>query len=129
MLEILKEDSELAKERLKQITQELRHLAVEFNIVLNQSSETWHDNAPWDDAKAREAILLAEQEELEKVLKTHIVREEPTKSGVGKNYHLEVRGKEVKVYLAGDYSLRTGQTIKGYVVITKESPLAKQILA
>ena len=63
-MEILQEDLDLIKLRLKEIDNQLRLLADEFNVVLNQSSETWHDNAPWDDAKARERVLLAEQEYL-----------------------------------------------------------------
>lgn len=59
-MQILQEDFDLIKLRLKEIAKQLHLLADECNIVPNQSSETCYDNAPWDDAKARERILLAE---------------------------------------------------------------------
>jgi predicted PilT family ATPase len=127
-MEILKEDSQLIKVRLQEIKKELRVLADEFHRVLNQGSETWHDNAPWDEAKGREAILLAEQEELQRVLNTHSVAKTSKNSPVGKEHTVKFNGKNVKIFLAGDYSVRAGQKINGHIVVTKDSPIAKELL-
>jgi hypothetical protein len=128
IMEILKEDSELIKARLKEIKKELRMLADEFHNVLNQSSETWHDNAPWDEAKGREAVLLAEEEELQKVINTHGIAKTTPKSPIGKNHSIKFNKKTVRIFLAGDYSLRTGQKVDGHIVVTKDSPIAREIL-
>jgi len=127
-MQILQEDFNLIKLRLEEITKQLHLLADEFNIVLNQSSETWHDNAPWDDAKAREGLLLAEQEYLQKVLRTHSVCRVLDNSPVGKNHKLKFNGKELKVHLAGDVSLRVGEEIDGHKIVTKLSPVGKAVL-
>ncbi len=127
-MQILQEDLDLIRLRLKEIAKQLHLLADEFNIVLNQSSETWHDNAPWDDAKARERVLLAEQEYLQKALRTHSIHKVSDNSPVGKNHKFKFNGKELKIHLAGDTSLRVGQEMDGYKIVTKLSPVGKAIL-
>ena len=127
-MEILQEDLDLIKLRLKEIDNQLRLLADEFNVVLNQSSETWHDNAAWDDAKARERVLLAEQEYLQKVIRMHSVCKISDNSPVGKNHKLKFNGKELSVHLVGDVSLRVGQEVDGYKIVTKVSPVGKVLL-
>jgi len=128
MKEILKEDAELVEARIKELKLELRELAGELRQTLTESSETWHDNSPWDNAKAKEAVLLAELNKLDEVRKSYKVIEADERSLVGKNYDLEFNGNKVKIYLAGDFSLRTGQKIGGYTVVTKDSPVAQKVL-
>jgi hypothetical protein len=128
MKEILKEDAELIKVRIKEVRQELRGLAGEFKQTLGESSETWHDNSPRDNAKAKEAVLIAELEKLDYILKTHSSTEVSPKSPIGKQHTIESNNRKVNVYLAGDFSLRAGQNIDGYTVVTKDSPVAKTIL-
>jgi hypothetical protein len=127
-MKILQEDYDLAKARLAQIKQDLRDLAEEFNIVLNQSSETWHDNAPWDDAKGRERVLLVEQENLQKILIEARVEEVTTKSLIGNKHKVNFNGSEVKIYLAGNFTMRMGQKVDGYTIVSLESPVAQSLL-
>ncbi len=127
-MRILQEDYDLAKARLGEITQDLKNLAEEFNIVLNQSSETWHDNAPWDDAKGRERSLLTEQDYLKKVLSDSRVEKVTPNSLIGNKYKVQYAGREVQVYLAGDFTMRLGEKIDGHTVVTLSSPIGKTML-
>lgn len=127
MKEILTTDAVLMKERVKEIKQELKDLAGEFRQTLGESSETWHDNSPWDNAKAKEAVLIAELEKLEYILKTHTVVEPSPKNTVGANHVVNFNGKKVKIFLAGDFSLMAGQKIDDYIVVTKDSPIAQEL--
>lgn len=129
MKEILKKDAELIQVRIKELKQELRSLSDEFRQTLGESSETWHDNSPWDNAKAKEAVLLAELENIQKINKTHVITKEIKINPVGQNHDVEFNGSIVKIFLAGDFSIRTGQTIDGYTVVTKNSPVARELLS
>lgn len=132
MKEILKEDAELVEVRIKELKQELkqelRSLADEFRQTLGESSETWHDNSPWDNVKAKEAVLLAELENIQKVKKTYLITKEGKTNPIGQTHEVEFNGNKVKIFLAGDFSLRTGQKIDGYTVVTKDSPIAQALL-
>jgi hypothetical protein len=43
---ILDEDKAYARARIAELEQQIQALGPEFYEVFNQSSETWHDNAP-----------------------------------------------------------------------------------
>jgi len=45
---ILDEDKKWAEARIAALDEEIQALGPEFYDVFNQSSETWHDNAPFD---------------------------------------------------------------------------------
>lgn len=126
---ILKEDYDLIKDRIKQIKSELRELATEFHEALNQSSETWHDNAPWDAAKSHEAILLVELEELEKILRSSRIHQVTDNSAIGKFHQVEFNDKQIKIFLAGDFTLRNGSLINDHVVVTLSSPIAEKLIS
>ncbi|MDQ5913589.1 MAG: hypothetical protein QG623_208 [Patescibacteria group bacterium] len=128
-MKILQEDYDLAKARSLQIKQELRNLAEEFKEVLGQSSETWHDNAPWDDAKSREKLLLIEQYDLQKILVEARIEKVDSKSLIGKKHKVNYNGRDVYIYLAGDFTMRTGQKIDDHVIVSLDSPIAQTIIA
>ena len=127
-MEILKEDYELVVKRIRELEMNLRDLANVFRQTLTESSETWHDNSPWENAKAEEAVYLSELENLTNVLKTHKVVVDTNDSLIGKNYKINFNGNDVKVFLAGDFSMRSGQRINDHIIVTKDSPIGKRII-
>ncbi len=127
-MKILLEDYELLKNRLEEISQELKNLAPEFKEALNQSSETWHDNAPWEEAKFRERALFAEQDQLGRALRESEIVESGNQKHIGSKHKLKYNGQERLIYLAGDFTMRLGQKIDGYTIVTTNSPIAQKIL-
>lgn len=127
-MKILLEDYELLKKRLEEISKELKSLASEFKEALGQSTETWHDNAPWDDAKLKERALLAEQDQLNKVLREAKVVKLGEEECIGKRYKLRYDGQDRLIYLAGDFTMRLGQKIDGHIIVATKSPIAQKIL-
>lgn len=57
---ILDEDKEWMRRRIAELEKQIRDLGTEFYDALNQSSETWHDNAPFDALRDRQSVLAAE---------------------------------------------------------------------
>lgn len=52
---ILDEDKKAARQRIAELEAEILSLGPEFYEVFNQSSETWHDNAPFDALRDRQS--------------------------------------------------------------------------
>lgn len=126
-MNILQEDYDLIQKRINELKQDLKNLATEFNDVLNQSSETWHDNAPYDMAKSQEAVYLSELERLQNVIKSSRIYLPDPKSPLGHFHKLNFNGRDIAIFLAGDFTLRNGQIVKGHTVVTTDSPIAQQL--
>ncbi len=73
MKTILEEDARLLKARILELERQLFELGEEFNEAVNQSSETWHDNAPFDVARDKQSLINAERKNLLHILHTHTI--------------------------------------------------------
>jgi len=76
----------LARERIARIEQDLRDMAPDIQEALDQSSETWHDNAPFEALRDKRSNLLQEITYIKTVLasSTKVVpRAKPGTVGVG----------------------------------------------
>ena len=92
---ILEEDKQLARQRIAELEREILELGPEFHTALTQSTETWHDNAPFDALREKQAVLEAELLGLKEVLqKADISVPQPQKGRVSV-------GSRVKVLLKG----------------------------
>lgn len=58
------EDRESAERRILALEDEIQQLGPEFNDAFTQSSETWHDNAPFEAVRDRQSVLAAELHQL-----------------------------------------------------------------
>lgn len=125
---ILDEDKTAARCRIAELEAEILSLGPEFYEVFNQSSETWHDNAPFDALRDRQSLLDAELQKLRQVLRSSlpsVPSAERGTVGIGSVVELE-NGK--KYFIAGDWTLRAGQLHDGAVVVSAQAPLAVELL-
>jgi len=123
----------LARERIARIEQDLRDMAPDIQEALDQSSETWHDNAPFEALRDKRSNLLQEITYIKTVLasSTKVVpRAKPGTVGVGSVVRVRNArtGQVFSYYIAGDWTLRTGETHDGAVVISRGSPLGAALL-
>lgn len=80
MKKILEEDYALLNERIKVLEKQMFDLGEDFNEAVNQSSETWHDNAPFDAVRDRQSLLQFELTKLRIIRKEAVrVRKKPGK--------------------------------------------------
>jgi transcription elongation GreA/GreB family factor len=133
LLYVLDEDKDWALKRIIQLEQAIASLGPEFNEVLNQSSETWHDNAPFDALRDKQAALASELQQIKNVLAStapSIPRQ--VRSIVGIGARVTVYNKELDkielFFIAGDWTARSGKTIDGAKVISTKAPLAQALL-
>lgn len=131
-LYILDEDKEWAKARIAELDQSIVDLGPEFNDVFNQSSETWHDNAPFDALRDRQSVLDAERQKLRQVLRDSLPSVPNAKPGVisiGSSVVLQdMRGYTKHIKIAGDWTPFPGEIRDGILTISSGSPLANDLI-
>jgi transcription elongation GreA/GreB family factor len=125
---ILDEDKAYIRRRIAELEKQIQDLGPEFYEVFNQSSETWHDNAPFDALRDRQSVLDAELQSLRRTLRNSAVsvpRPPKGKVGIGSTVHLS-DGR--MIFIAGDYTPCAGQIRNGAVVVSCQAPLAQKLL-
>ncbi len=125
---LLPEDREWAEKRILALEDEIQQLGPEFNDVFTQSSETWHDNAPFEAVRDRQSVLAAELHQLRTLIR-HSSLTPPKKKrgtvGVGDTVILG-NGKHYRV--AGDWTQHAGAHNDGAVWVSRKTPLALAVL-
>ena len=129
---ILDEDKAWARERVAELQAQILALGPEFYEVFNQSSETWHDNAPFDALRDRQSVLDAELQRLRLILRSSLPSVPKQKKGVvgiGSFVDLIDKADKVRKYqIAGDWTPHAGQEIDGMTKVSIQTPLAQQLL-
>ena len=126
---ILDEDKAWARQRIAELDAEIQALGPEFYDVFNQSSETWHDNAPFDALRDRQSVLDAERHQLKAILRNSLpsVPKQPKgRVGIGARVSLDT-GR--KYFIAGDWTPYVGQMRDDAVVVSRNAPLAQELLS
>lgn len=125
---ILDDDRRYAEARVAELEKAIADLGPEFYNVFNQSSETWHDNAPFDALRDRQSVLDAELQQLRTILRNStlsVPRPKKGTVGIGSTVMLE-DGRSF--FLAGDWTPHAGQEKDGATVISSQAPLSRQLL-
>ncbi|PID33476.1 hypothetical protein CR969_00540 [Candidatus Saccharibacteria bacterium] len=132
---ILSSDREYITERITEIEQQIDDLGPEFYEAFNQSSETWHDNAPFEAVRDKQSNLSAERQYLRQILHDSTSsRPRSTKDQVeaGKNVTVENLSKSIVKYyfIAGDWTAHAGkkQPDGDATIISRRSPLGSAML-
>lgn len=127
MKKMLIEDLVLLEKRIEEIDRQLFALGEEFNEAVNQSSETWHDNAPFDAARDRQSILQYERTKLLEIRRnstTHTVKNSKLVD-VGKTVEIQA-DKPIRIFIAGEWAGR--KLVNGATVVSSISPVAQMLI-
>lgn len=125
---LLPEDREWAEQRIMALEEEIQQLGPEFNDVFTQSSETWHDNAPFEAVRDRQSVLAAELHQLRTYIRNSILtppRKKRGTVGVGDRVLL---GNGKRYQIAGDWTHKAGQHAGGDIWLSSGAPLAQAML-
>lgn len=127
MKRILADDLVLLDERVAIIKKQLQLLGEEFRIAVSQSSETWHDNAPFDEAVEKQAILNQELMRLN-ALRIESLKYEPKRSNkVQIGSKVVLRGKRtLRILVCGDWSPR--KEVDSYRVVSYTSQIGLALI-
>ncbi len=129
---ILEEDKALARTRIADIEREILEMGPAFYEALNQTSETWHDNAPFDALREKQAVLAAELQTLKENLHratATLPQPDKHKINIGSKVKLQDKGNKPHHYmLAGHWTYRLGEFIGQHMIISCQSPLGTSLL-
>jgi transcription elongation GreA/GreB family factor len=128
---ILDADKQWARIRIAEIEKAIDDLGPEFEEVFSQSTETWHDNAPFDALRDKQSLMAAERHSLRSVLnKAAIACPKPAKGKVGLGSLVGVADgqKNHSYFIAGNWSPSIGHVVDGALVISCVSPLGKVLV-
>jgi transcription elongation GreA/GreB family factor len=126
---ILEVDKEYARNRITELDNEIIALGPEFYNAFNQTSESWHDNAPFEFVRDKQTLLSTEMQNLKQILRNSapsIPKQKNGLVGIGSTVQLlNCATKKISTYfIAGDWTPRAGQNISNATVISRKSPLA-----
>lgn len=129
---VLDSDKEYAKKRITQIEAEIQALGPEFRDAFTQTSETWHDNAPFEAVRDKQDRLSAERHQLKQILMSclpSIPKQDTSGVGIGSTVTLKniKTGKLNKYFLAGDWTPRAGEKSGDAIIVSRKSPIADAI--
>lgn len=128
---VLPEDRQWLEQRIEVLSQQIKDLGPEFHEVLNQSSETWHDNAPFDAVREKQDLLVAECRQLKEILAKSTLKLPVQTAGtvsIGRIFSLEHNQKTKQILIVGDWSPRSGKVINKVLVVSRQAPLAQAVL-
>lgn len=129
---ILDEDKAWVRARVAELDRAIAELGPEFYDVFNQSSETWHDNAPFDALRDRQAVLDAERQKLRTVLRESLPSVPRAIKGVvsvGSVVEVEDKKGVRRCYkIAGDWTPFAGEVRDGATVVSARSPVAQELI-
>lgn len=124
---ILDEDKQWLHRRITELEQQIQDLGPDFYDVFNQSSETWHDNAPFDALRDKQSVMFAEYSQLKSIRQCAALSLPPSKKGlvnIGSTIILE--GKSYTI--AGDWTPRAGKWLNDSLVVSAGAPLGVAVL-
>lgn len=129
---ILDEDKAWARARIAELEAEIMALGPEFRDAFTQTSETWHDNAPFEIVRDRQSVLSAERQHLGGLLRRSSVSVPKQKHGVvGIGSVVTLRGKKGQLQrfkIAGDWTPHAGKVIDGVMMASRVAPISKALL-
>ena len=63
-------DRQYAEERVLELEQFIQDIGPDFNDAFSQSSETWHDNSPFEAVRDKQSMYAAELHQLRTLIRT-----------------------------------------------------------
>lgn len=95
-------DRQYAEERVLELEQLIQDLGPDFNDAFSQSSETWHDNSPFEAVRDKQAMMAAELHKLRTLVRSAVLTPPKIKRGTIGIAHTVVLDNGSKYLIAGD---------------------------
>lgn len=124
---LLPEDRTAAGARIRELEQTIQDLGEDFRDAFTQSSETWHDNSPFEAVRDKQSMYAAELHQLRTLIRTSTLvppKKKRGTAGIGSTVALS-NGKRYKI--AGDWTRHAGRHADGLWWVSRNTPVAAAI--
>ena len=125
---LLPEDRVAAEKRIATLEGLIQDLGEDFRDAFTQSSETWHDNSPFEAVRDKQSMYAAELHQLRTVIRTSTLVAPKKKRGtigIGDTVTLS-NGRQYK--LAGSWTHKAGKHADGVYWVSSGTPVAQAVL-
>ena len=125
---LLPEDRVAAEERIAELEGLIQDLGEDFRDAFTQSSETWHDNSPFEAVRDKQSMYAAELHQLRTLIRTSTLVAPKKKRGtigIGDTVTLS-NGRQYK--LAGSWTHKAGKHADGVYWVSSGTPVAQAVL-
>lgn len=125
---LLPDDRVAADARIGALEQQIQDLGEDFRDAFTQSSETWHDNSPFEAVRDKQSMLAAELHYLRTLVRSStLIAPKKTRGtiGVGDCVTLS-NGAEYMV--AGDWTRKAGKQSGGVWWVSRQTPVAAELI-
>lgn len=125
---LLPEDREAAEARIQALEQRIQELGEDFRDAFTQSSETWHDNSPFEAVRDKQSMYAAELHQLRTLIRTGTLVPPKKKRGtigIGDSVRL---ANSMTYRIAGDWTQYAGALADGVWWVSRTTPIAKALL-
>lgn len=125
---LLPEDREAAEVRIAELERHIQELGEDFRDAFSQSSETWHDNSPFEAVRDKQSMYAAELHQLRTLLRSSTLIPPKRRRGcvgIGSIVTLQ----EGRVYkIAGDWTHQVGKHADGMWYVSSLAPVAQALI-
>jgi len=126
---LLPNDRMDAEERIRELEELIQGLGEDFRDAFSQSSETWHDNSPFEAVRDKQAMYAAELHYLRTLIRTSTLvlpKKKRGTVGIGNIVRLD---NGAQYMIAGDWTPSAGRRSKnGVWCVSRNAPAALAIL-
>jgi transcription elongation GreA/GreB family factor len=133
VIKILKIDLDWVDQRVLELDKLIMDLSEEFREAFTQSSETWHDNAMFDNVREKQNVLSAEQQNLWGIRrKAYVVKPATGRKKTAQIGNIvtlrDEYGKEMRLVIGGDYISPEIVELHGVKRVSAASPIGLQVI-
>lgn len=128
---ILPEDRAWAERRVAELEIEIQAMGPDFYEAFEQSSETWHDNAPFEALREEQALLASELKKLREILRKAspgVPKAAKNTVTMGRSVVLTSDDERRSYRIAGDWTNQAGISVDGSLIISRNTPIATALL-
>jgi transcription elongation GreA/GreB family factor len=125
---LLADDRIAAEERILELERSIQDLGDDFKDAFTQSSETWHDNSPFEAVRDKQSMYAAELHYLRTLIRTSTLIQPKKKRGtigIGDTVSLG-NGKTYRI--AGDWTQYAGKRVHDVWWVSSKTPIARELL-
>lgn len=125
---LLPDDRVAAETRIAELEQLIQDLGEDFRDAFTQSSETWHDNSPFEAVRDTQSMYAAELHQLRTLIRSSTLVAPKKKRGTVGVGSLVVLQNGTQYRIAGDWTQHAGRHHDGTYWVSRHTPVAQALL-
>jgi len=125
---LLQDDRLAAEARIAELEQLIQDLGEDFRDAFTQSSETWHDNSPFEAVRDKQSMYAAELHQLRTLIRSSTLVAPKKRRGTAGVGSLVTLKNGNRYFIAGDWTQYAGRHHDGTYWVSRHAPVAVALI-